>query len=138
MTLSMADLARRMRDIDTCLLCTTRPDGLDTRPMSNNRDVEWDGTCWFFALESTGAVRQIGADPRVLVTYTGERGTWIAVQGTATLHGDRELMAKHWDPDIERWFEQGVDTPGLRLIEVTTRKIRYWTFEDGDGEIVPA
>ena len=135
MTLTQADLAERMRAIDTSLVATTTPKGLETRPMSNNRDVDWDGTSWFFALEETGLVQQATADPHVLVTCTGERGLWIATTGRARVHDDRTLMAEHWDPDIDRWFGQGVDTPGLRLIEVVGEHVRYWTYEDGDGEI---
>lgn len=135
MSLTLKELAARMRGIDTCLLATTTPDGLDTRPMSNNGDVEFDGTSWFFALESTGLCQQVTADPRVLVTYTGDFGFWVAASGTAVLHDDVAMMREHWDPDIERWFADGIETDGLRLVEVTAQHIRYWTFEDGDGEI---
>lgn len=134
MTLGKADLAERMKELDTCLLCTRDGKGLDTRPMSNNQDVAWDGTSWFFTNGGTGVVSQIEADPAVMVTYA-TKGLWVSVTGTAVLHRDKELMAEHWDPDIDRWFREGVDTPGLVLIEVSSEAIRYWSFEDGDGTI---
>lgn len=133
MSLTREQLAALMRDIDTCLVTTLSADGLQARPMSNNKDVSWDGTSWFFALEDTGLVRQVRADARVLVTCTGAHGVWIAVTGTAEVHEDRELLATHWDPDIERWYADGVDTPGLRLVQVRGEQVRYWTFADGDG-----
>lgn len=134
MSLTLNDLATLMKDVDTCILATRGEAGFDARPMSNNRSVEWDGTTWFFALEHTNAVRQIQADATALVSYAADTA-WVAVSGTATLHTDKALMQEHWDPDIERWFKDGVDTPGLNLIEITPTRIRYWTFEHGDGEI---
>lgn len=43
-------------------------------------------------------------------------------------------MAQHWVKDLERWFEQGVDTPGLVLIHVRAIRVHYWDGED-QGEI---
>lgn len=36
--------------------------------------------------------------------------------------------------DLDRWFEQGVDTPGLVLIRVAAARIHYWDGED-EGEL---
>jgi general stress protein 26 len=38
---------------------------------------------------------------------------------------------EHWVPDLERWFDRGVDTPGLVLIKVQAARITYW---DGNEE----
>ncbi|GAA1396187.1 pyridoxamine 5'-phosphate oxidase family protein [Luteococcus peritonei] len=134
MTLSLTDLAEGMKDLDTCLLCTRDGEGMDARPMSNNQDVEWDGSSWFFTNGDEAMVEQIRSCPEVMVTYAS-KGLWVAVVGRAELHQDQQAMERHWDPDIDRWFEQGVQTPGLTLIEVQPRRIRYWSFEDGDGEV---
>lgn len=32
---------------------------------------------------------------------------------------DRDLFEKHWSKDIDRWFPDGIDTPGLILIQVS-------------------
>lgn len=37
--------------------------------------------------------------------------------------------------DLNRWFEDGVDTPGLTLIRVRAGRIRWWGGEDGEGEL---
>ena len=134
MTLTLAELADRMKDLDTCLLCTRDGEAMDARPMSNNQDVEWDGSSWFFTNGSEAMVEQMRSCAEVMVTYAAE-GLWVAVIGTAELHQDKQLMEQHWDPDIDRWFEQGVDTPGLVLVEVRPRRVRYWSFTDCDGEV---
>ncbi len=138
MALSLKKLAEKMRDIDTCMLGTHTAGGtMGARPMSNNREVSYDGTAYYFTWKNSRMARDIGRDNTVLVTYQGAKGMWVAVQGRATVSTDKALMLEHWDPEVERWFEQGVETPGLAMLVVKATRINYWTFEDGDGEITP-
>ncbi|UDF03169.1 pyridoxamine 5'-phosphate oxidase family protein [Asticcacaulis sp. AND118] len=144
MTLSLQDIAKAMKDIDICLLTTTAAEdrGLRTRPMSNNRKVEYDGDSWFFANGDSSAVRDIGLNPEInlgfshMPTLPPPLGhmVFLSVTGRAELIRDRAEMERHWDPDIEAWFKDGLDTPGLTLIKVRARHIHYW--RDGDeGEL---
>lgn len=111
-------VASVMRDMDICFMVTKDGEGFCSRPMSNNNDVDWDGDNWFFSNGDTRKVAQIEADPKVTLNFSGE-SDWVALQGSAKLHReDRALFEEHWVPDLERWFEQGVDTPGLTLIQV--------------------
>lgn len=136
MTLSIKQLSEIMRDIDTCLLCTVTSSGaIATRPMSNNRSVEWDGTAWFFTRDDSGMVADLSANPTALLAYQGEKGFWAGVQGEASVHTDRERLVEHWDPDVERWFSDGVDTEGIVLLEIRAKRVSYWTYEHGDGHL---
>lgn len=36
--------------------------------------------------------------------------------------------------DLDRWFKQGIDTPGLTLIKVSARRLHYWDGYD-EGEL---
>ena len=47
---------------------------------------------------------------------------------------DKAQFMAHWVPDLEAWFEQGVDTPGLVLIKVHAKRIKYWEGEE-EGEV---
>ena len=40
-----------------------------------------------------------------------------------------------WTRDLDRWFEQGVDTPGLVLIKVHAKSLHYWDGEE-EGEVL--
>ena len=61
---ALADIARRMRDIDFAMLVTHGPRGhIAARPMSNNRAVEYRGDSYYFTGEGSHAVREIERDP---------------------------------------------------------------------------
>lgn len=141
MTKTLAELAKAMRDIDFAMLQTHSDGGtIAGRPMSNNAEVEYDGTSFYFSYEDTRTCDDIKADPKVALSFQantsllGKPGLMVAVEGVATLLRDKAVFAKHWTPDIDRWFAQGVDTPGMVLIQIAATRIHYWAGED-EGEI---
>lgn len=135
-TLTLADLAKKMRKIDITMLSThTDGDNIAGRPMSNNGDVDYDGDSYYFTLESTRMVGDIARNPRVSLAFQGSKGFHVAVEGSAEVVRDRAAFAAHWNPDLDRWFADGVDTPGLVMIEVHARRVHYWDGED-NGEIL--
>jgi len=138
---NLEDLAEKMKDIDFAMLSTHAPGGaIGSRPMSNNRDVEYDGDSWFFTTQDTQMVSDINRDSRVGLSFTGKAGLlgmrpfFIAVEGVAELIRDKDVFAKHWTKDLDRWFKDGVDTAGLVLIKVGATSAHYWDGED-EGEV---
>lgn len=132
----LADVAEKMKGIDIAILSTHTDDGeIASRPMSNNGDVTYNGTSYFFTTEDARCVRDIELDAKVALGYSTEPGffsggTYISVEGRAELIRDKTAFRRHWTPDLDRWFEQGADTPGLVLIKVTAKRVNYW--EDGE------
>ena len=111
-----------MKNLDLCFMHTVSGGEVYARPMSNNKDIDWDGANWFFSNGNTRKVEQISSNPNVALTFESE-SDWIVLRGTANLHQDDEdLFEKHWVTDLERWFEQSIDTPGLTLIEVVAEE----------------
>lgn len=147
MTKTLGEIAEAMRGIDFCMLVSRAEDGsIAGRPMSNNREVEYEGTSRFFACDDTRTVQDLERDPAVGLTFQGKAGLmgvvgkpglFIYVEGEARVVRDKARFAEHWTPGLDRWFEQGVDTPGLTLLEVEARRIHYWDGED-QGEIMLA
>ena len=138
---TIEDLAEKMRDIDFAILTTRTDNGaIAGRPMSNNREVAFDGDSWFFALDTTRTVSDIRRDPQVGLSYQAKSGLlglrpfFLTVEGEATLSQDKAAFAAHWNKDLDSWFEQGMDTPGLTLIRVAARRVHYWDGYD-EGEI---
>ena len=138
---TLSDLAKKMRDIDFAMLFTRSEGGeLAGRPMSNNGEVEYEGDSFFFAYDSTRTVEDIAHDPTVALSYQGSAGLlgrpplFVSIEGDASLIRDREAFESRWSKDLDRWFPQGVDTPGLVMIKVAAKRIHYW---DGgeEGEV---
>ena len=142
MLMTLKDLAEKMRDIDFAMLAThTKGGAIGARPMSNNRDVDYDGDAWFFAEETTLMVRDIENDPQVSLSYQGKSGLlglrpfFVAVEGRATLIRDRAQFAEHWTGGLDRWWPGGIDTPGLVLIRVSGERAHIWDGEH-EGELM--
>ena len=70
MTKTRGDISGAMKDIDFCMLVSRAQDGsIAGRPMSNNREVEYDGTSRFFTNDDTRMTDDIARDPSVGLTY---------------------------------------------------------------------
>jgi general stress protein 26 len=141
MTRTVAELSAKMKHIDFAMLSThTKGGAIGARPMSNNRQVEWDGDSFYFTTDDTLMAEDIAADPQVGLGFQGSSGIvgqrpfFLAIEGRAELIRDKAVFEEHWTSDLERWFEDGVDTPGLVLVKVHAVRAHYWDGED-EGEV---
>jgi len=137
---SLEEISKRMAGIDIAILSTHTENGqIANRPMSNNGDVQYDGTSYYFTFEQSRTVSDIQANPEVALGFTSEGGIfsdaiYVAVEGAAELIRDKAAFKAHWKSDLDQWFEQGVDTPGIVLVKVKASRITYWDGDD-EGEI---
>lgn len=137
--LTLKDIAEKMRDIDICMMTTKTPSmALESRPMSNNRKVEYDGDSYFFAYDSCSAAQEIKQKPEVNLAFTHSptlgKAFYLSVTGNAELIYDKAEMKKRWNKDVEIWFEDGLDTPGIVLIKVRAARLKYWQGTE-EGEV---
>ena len=130
---TLKDVADKMSGIDIAILSTHAEGGqIANRPMSNNGDVTYDGNSYYFTFEEALTVRDIERDPNVALGFAGKsgifisNGLYIAVEGHAELIREKAAFEAHWTPDLDKWFEQGVDTPNVVLIKVHAARITYW------------
>lgn len=141
-TKSLAEIAKEMAGIDIAILSTHTENGeIANRPMSNNGDVTYDGTSYYFTYEQARAVSDIQRDPKVALGFSSEaglfsKGIYVAVEGAAELIRDKATFKQHWTSDLDKWFDNGVDTPGIVLIKVKAKRITYWKGrEEGEVEL---
>jgi general stress protein 26 len=139
--LKLTDISEKMRDIDFAVLSTRTEGGsLAGRPMSNNRQVDYDGDSYFFTCDDTRTVGDIRRDQNVGLSYQAKSGMlnmkpfFITVEGRAELIQDKSRFAEHWTKDLDAWFKDGIDTPGLTLVKVRAQRLHYWDGYD-EGEI---
>jgi general stress protein 26 len=139
--MTLSDLSKRMREIDFAMLSTRAEGGeIAARPMSNHGDVAYEGDSYFFTWERARTERDIERDPQVGLSFAGPKGLlgkpplFISVEGKAELIREKSAFQEHWTKDLEIWFKEGVDTPGLVLIKVHASRIHYWDGTD-EGEV---
>jgi general stress protein 26 len=130
-TEDLAEIAQLIADIDICMLVTRSDDGLRGRPMSNNRNVEYDGDSWFFAYRDGQHVADIEGDPDVALAYMHtERGIWISIEGEAQVTDDVDRKRSLWQDELKMWFPEGPEDERVVLIKVAADRARLWN----DGE----
>jgi general stress protein 26 len=139
---SLAEIAKEMAGIDIAILSTHTESGeIANRPMSNNGDMTYDATSYYFSYEQARAVSDIQRYPKVALGFSSEtglfsKGIYVAVEGAAELIRDKATFKQHWTSDLDKWFDNGVDTPGIVLIKVKAKRITYWKGrEEGEVEL---
>ena len=124
-------VAEKMKQLDFCQMITV--DGRGThhsRPMSNNRNVEFDGTTYFFSFGDSGKVRQLEQNPLVSLTFQTEDMLFIHLYGKVSIIKQRGRMEEFWDKSLDRWFPQGLDTPDVVMLKVNCTKVAFWHKEE--------
>ena len=90
----------------------------------------------------SSVVADIEQDPRVGLAYQGKSGMlgmkpfFLTVEGRAELIRDKSRFAEHWTKDLDAWFKEGINTPGLTLIKVNAKRLHYWDgYEEGELDL---
>ena len=126
-TYTLSTIARYMRELDICMMVTQSKRGnFNSRPMSNNGDVKYNGNSYFFTYEGSQKIKDLEANPQVCLNFEGKKDLFIAVSGKAKLIRNRESFAEHWVDSLEQWFPQGIETPGMVLLHVKGNYVHYW------------
>ena len=131
----LAKLREIVKAVDICMLTTVDERGdLHSRPMSNNRDVEFDGDLWFFTYGSSHKVDEVGRVPKVNASFADiDNQLYASLTGQAEVVRDRAKIEELWKPELRAWFPEGVNTPDIALLKVTVERAEYW---DGSQSLV--
>ena len=131
----LAKLREIVKAVDICMLTTVGERGeLHSRPMSNNREVEFDGDLWFFTYGSSHKVGEVNRVSKVNASFADVDGQlYASLSGDAELVRDRAKIEELWKPHLKAWFPEGVDTPDIALLKVSVERAEYW---DGSQSFV--
>jgi general stress protein 26 len=124
----LAKLREIVKAVDICMLTTVDERGeLHSRPMSNNRDIEFDGDLWFFTYGSSHKVDEVNRVSKVNASFADvDNQLYASVSGNAEVVRDRAKIEELWKPELRAWFPEGVDTPDIALLKVTVARAEYW------------
>lgn len=131
---TLKKISKLMKKLDLCMLTTVDGRGVpDARPMSNNREVAYEGTSYFFTTSDTLMVKHIKKNPKVVISFIDNsifKKLFIAVNGKTRISSNRAEMEEHWSKDLEIYFEDGLDTKGIVMLEVQAEHIKVWDKKD--------
>jgi general stress protein 26 len=114
-----------IRDFPVAMLVTHGRDGaLIARPMSVAR-VGGDETLYFATAFDSEKVRELEAEPLVLVSFQGKT-EHAALSGRATVSRDRALVDDLWNDSWKVYFPRGKDDPDLAIVVVEPERGEYW------------
>jgi general stress protein 26 len=133
----LGKLREIVKALDICMLTTVDERGdLHSRPMSNNRDVEFDGDLWFFTYGSSHKVDEVGRVPKVNASFADiENQLYVSLTGRAEVVRDRAQIEELWKPELRAWFPEGKETPDIALLKVTVERAEYWDgSQSGENE----
>jgi general stress protein 26 len=128
-----------IQDIDFTMMTTIDEDGeLHSRPMST-QNTEFDGNVYFFTFDDTDKTNHIARNPNVNLAYSApDRNIYVSLKGEAQVLKDRQKMEELWNPALKVWFPQGLETPGIALIQVRVKTAEYWDSPSGTIAYVAA
>jgi general stress protein 26 len=132
---TLATMARHMRQLDICMMVTQSGRGiLSSRPMSNNGDVKYDGSSYFFTFEGSQKIKDIEASPQINLNFEGKNDLYLSITGKAKLIRNKAMFAEHWVDSLQQWFKEGIETKGMVLIHVKGEQLHYWQ-KNKEGKI---
>jgi general stress protein 26 len=105
-------------------------DGMHFTPMSHV-DVDDDGNLWFFTSKESGKSVTVNNKGNIHLTYAQEaNNTFLSIEGTAQLIGNKEKMRELFNPYLRAWFPKGLDDPSISLLVVHPLEVEYWTNDE--------
>ena len=123
----IAKVGELIKDIEIAMLTTVDESGeLHSRPMYTQK-AEFAGTVWFFAYADSDKANDIRREPRVNLGYSKPADqTYLSLAGKASVSFDRAKMEELYNPMLEAWFPQGLETPRIALLKIEATSAHYW------------
>lgn len=120
-------------DVEVAMLTTFDAHGtLQSRPLATLKIDDADGDLWFFTTKDSPKIEQIQREQHVNLAYADPKaGTYVSINGVATLSQDRQRIDELWSPLQRAWFPAGKDDPQLMLLRVRVVQAQYWSQTEG-------
>lgn len=125
------ELAAKIKDIKIAMLTTTTEDGRQHSGPMYTFELKDDGIIWLFIAKGSEKLKQIQANPDVLLTYSDpQNDLYVAVNGRAEVSDNKIKIEELWSDRYKLWFPHGKDDPNLCVLKIEPLKAEYWDSPD--------
>jgi general stress protein 26 len=126
--MTQQEISTLLQSFDVCMMTTISGEGdINSRPMLQNKEAEYNGYLHFFSLKDTRKVRDLNDIPTISLTYQDKENTmFLQVHGEGEIINSTAEMAPHWDKKLDTWWHERENTPEMCMIRVKVTWIRYW------------
>lgn len=115
----------------TIMLGLAGSDGAESQPMTALIEGVEGGPVWIFSAKDVALVRALGeARPAVAQFVSKGHDLFASIDGRLSLHNDRAVIERLWNPFVAAWYEGGKDDPKLRLLHFDVDQAKIWLNEE--------
>ena len=127
-TMTLQEISALLQTFDVCMMTTINSNGdINSRPMLQNKEIEFKGYLYFFSLIDTRKVHDLNDIPTVSLTYQDKEGKqFLQLHGEAELTNSTHEMVQHWDNALDTWWPLREHTERMCMIRVKVAWGRYW------------
>jgi general stress protein 26 len=114
-----------IKDFRTAMLISHKLDGsFRARPMAVAK-MKTDGEAYFLASVDASLLKEIEANPNVLLTFQST-GEFACIEGVAHVLQDKTLIAQLWSEALKAWIPKGKADPALCILKISGTQGEYW------------
>jgi general stress protein 26 len=126
--MTQQEISALLQTFDVCMMTTISNEGeINSRPMLQNKDAEYNGYLYFFSLKETRKVLDLMDIPTISLTYQDKEGKqFLQVHGEGEITDSTKEMAPFWDKNLDKWWSLQEHTDGMCMIRVRVSWVRYW------------
>jgi len=115
-----------IEDTPTCMMVTSSPNGMTSRPMHVAKYDE-QSNLWFLTDEDSSKVTEIYNDNEVLLTFSDDSDNhYLSLNGKASIVDDQAIKNELFNVFAKAWFPDGPTSEKLTLIKVDADNAEYW------------
>jgi len=121
-----------LRKSNTGMLGLDQP-GYHAQPMTAYREEE-TGTIWFFTRDDTDLAKDaaVGSGQSAMFHYgSKDQSVWACIHGNLSIHYDRAVIDRHWNPVLAAWYPDGKEDAHLTLMKFDADEGRVWVSDKG-------
>ena len=121
-----------LKKSNTGMLGLDQP-GYHAQPMTAYREEE-TGTIWFFTRDDTDLAKDaaVGSGQSAMFHYgSKDQHVWACIHGNLSIHHDRAIIDRHWNPVLAAWYPGGKEDAHLTLLKFEADEGRVWVSDKG-------